>query len=150
MSADASSSVATSAAELAMKAEVVLETTASAVGEAVSQVAHAAEEFVEEMTGVEGSRSASSTPEEEEEGSKGEGSSLTLEARRAKLEQLRKRMVSFVILKFCSVLTHLPGCFFKSEPRLACGRIIQGQDQRPGSSSSGTTEKACRNTPNQG
>jgi len=97
MSADASSSVAQSAAELAGKAEAVLQSTVSTVEETVSQVAHAAEEFVEEMTGVQESRSTSGTSEEEE-GGKGEGSSLTLDARRAKLEQLRKRMVSFVML----------------------------------------------------
>lgn len=55
----------------------------------VSKVAEAAEEFVDKMTGVEAVEA-----EEDAEGSRTPNGKLTMEERKAKMDELRKRMVS--------------------------------------------------------
>ncbi|KAF9485644.1 SYF2-domain-containing protein [Pholiota conissans] len=93
-----SGSVLESATELIEKAEEVVEHAAEAVAETVTDVAHAAEQFVDKMTGIEEGSSSSGNatpgdietqPEQKEETQK-----MTLEERKAKLDQLRKKMAA--------------------------------------------------------
>ena len=55
----------------------------------MSEVAEAAQEFVEKMTDIQEDRESSGSPETES----GSSQKLTMEERKAKMEQLRRKMV---------------------------------------------------------
>ncbi|KAF8964759.1 SYF2 splicing factor-domain-containing protein [Flammula alnicola] len=92
----ASTSLVESATELVENAEKTVKHAAEVVREKLADVVEAAEEFVEEMTGIEESsgNSGDATPADNEVQAeeKEEIKKMTMEERKAKLEQLRKKM----------------------------------------------------------
>lgn len=90
-----STSLLDSAAELVEKAENIVEHVVEAVEEKIADVAEAAEQFVDEMAGIEQTFAVSdaTTPAEATDEVLSEAKKLTMEERKAKLDQLRKKMV---------------------------------------------------------
>ncbi|KAF8186366.1 pre-mRNA-splicing factor SYF2 [Pholiota molesta] len=86
-----STTVLESASEVVEKAEEAVTHAAEVVTEKVADVANAAEQFVDEMTGIKEGNGGSveATPEPKEEAKR-----MTMEERKAKMEQLKKKMAA--------------------------------------------------------
>lgn len=100
--------------------EVVAEV-ATNVAEVAANVTEAAEEFVDKMTGIEENGKAATEGEEEETGDAkmtngSEAPKVTMEERKARMEQLRKKIVGLFGCRSVSGVRHLLfwfdlGCF---------------------------------------
>lgn len=137
-----STSLVNSAAVLVETSENAVAHAVDAIKEKVADVAEAAEEFVEDMTmavveenAPGSSKSGDVTPAEPETEEKEETKKMTLEERKAKLDQLRKKMVRLVsspLFSFSScdkmlIMTHsIVGCFNESQSCCTCRRVCKG------------------------
>lgn len=103
-----STSLVETAANIVATAEAVVVNVAEGAVETVENVVEAASEFIEEMTMEEKSqstsRSGNATPGDSE---KEEANKMTTEERKAKLDELRKKMVRLFLLAFMNPIKSL-------------------------------------------
>ena len=143
----ASTSLVQAASQPIENVEEGIVDTVEVVKEKVAEVAEAAEEFVEEMNGIEEGSGKSGDVTSAESATE-PIQKMTMEERKAKLAELRKKMVCLNAASGFSTRSDGTKCIggvFESKPGLSCGRGSQSENYCPRCSTTRKTTKACRN-----